>query len=807
MSAAPPKADSHCDEDPKLIKEEVDGKLFVNKPYLYCFYPECFETRSLRPKRGCCIVAKDLNNGGGKLCCAFTSRKEATRFAKDRGHLNRNFYEVIPGFVLRCPYFDIDAPRKGDEPEGRGEKILDAVIREIKYIFSECFGKKLSDNEFSKFTSSTQEKDSFHVYINTYCFSNKEDAKEFTKRVRFSLKERGEGYEEFLDNRVYTAWQCLRLPGSMKRGKGVEAIKRKLTNDAKLFVCDVEGCERLPHLADTSIPRICLTQDVELSDEREAKALKALYKLPGAEESLEYKGMRQTDNVVVLNFRVVCPWHCPICDREHDNKSNLNSPYISMGPRNTWLKCRSSNNSGEQRRILLVGRKKKARNGFLPCLIDPSDPWYWANFSMEFSGKVYKNKEEMRDDVIPNMRRVFAYVPGSGNVVVKANKDECFKIHKSSFVKSAEIRFLLQVEGPKELLPISLANFFQENHLSFTVHGLCFFPFSPEEDDSRLPVEYINTFEGFKAQPVDEGVDREKIRPLLDHLFEVWADGSKENFDYIISWLSHIIKNPREKTGVALVILSEAQGAGKGIITDFLLDKVFGRKLGKCIGDIERVVHRFNSILDKKLLVVLDEMNQVDAGAYHKSFDVIKHLITEKTVQIERKGVETTEEESFVNFLLTTNNTFSVKVEQSDRRYAMFRCSDKRAKDFDYFRELAKSLTDECARHFIKFLIDWKGVDIKNIPETSLKKECRNNSKNVSQLFLEDFSLEEYDKDEDGWFSASEVYQDFVMWAQADGYKNIPNANVFGKTAGKIFEKKRSSKNGKKVLLWKHMDD
>ncbi|AHC55080.1 highly derived D5-like helicase-primase [Tunisvirus fontaine2] len=805
MSDTPSKAVSHCSKT--LTEATISGKLFVSKPYLYCFYPECFETRSLKPKRGCCIVAKDISDRGGKLCCAFTSRKEALRFVKTLGHLERNFYEVIPGFVLRCPYFDIDAPRNGNEAEGRGEKILASVVREIKYIFAECFQKKLSDNEFSTFTSSTSEKDSFHVYINTYCFSNKEDAKEFTRRVRFSLKERGEGYEEFLDDRVYSSWQCLRLAGCMKKGKGMESIKRKLSDDPKLFVCDVEGCEKLPSLTDSSLPKICMTQDVIPSDEREAKALRALYKLPGAEESLEYRGMTQIDNNFFLNFQMVCPWYCPICDREHDNGSNLNSAYILMGPRNTWLKCRSSNNREEERKILLVGRKKKARNGFLPCLIDPSDPWYWANFSMEFSGKVYKNREEMRDDVIPNMRRVFAYIPGSGNVVVKANKDECFKVHKTSFVKSAAMKFFLEIEGSNVPIPVSLTNFFHENHLSFTVHGLCFHPYSPEEDDSHIPVEYINTFEGFKAQPVDEGVNQEKIRPLLDHIFEVWADSSKENFDYVISWLSHIVKYPREKTGVALVILSEAQGAGKGIITDFLLDKVFGRKLGKCIGDIERVVHRFNSILDKKLLVILDEMNQVDAGAYHKSFDVIKHLITEKTVQIERKGVETTEEESFVNFLLTTNNTFSVKVEQSDRRYAMFRCSDKRAKDFDYFRGLARCLTDECARHFIKFLLDWKEVDIKNIPETSLKKECRNNSKNVSQLFLEGFSADEYDKDEDGWFSASEVYQDFVMWAQANGYRNIPNANVFGRTAGKTFEKKRQRKDGKLTSMWKYMDD
>ncbi|AMQ10570.1 highly derived D5-like helicase-primase [Brazilian marseillevirus] len=805
MRASPQKDDSRCTKISGLTDLYVAGKLFVQKESLFSLYRECFEGCSLTPKRGYSIVSKDVGDNGCKLSAVFL-RKDVFPYIKRLGHLERNLYELVPGSVPRIPYFDIDAPRTGGEDEGRGKDILDTTLKHIAYIFRECFGKTLGKDEISKFTSSTKSKDSFHVYINNYFFSNKEDAKEFTNRVKMSLAEEGKGYEQFLDNRVYSSWQPIRLMKCHKRGKPLDSTKKAMTKNPKLFICDVEGCERLPSLVQTKI-QVYLRQDIVPSSEREEEALEVLYKLPGAEDSLEHKKTIDRDSHLILNFNMVCPWHCPICDREHDNASNLNSAYVVVGPVNIWLKCRSASankkEGEEEPKFLLLGRKRKERNGIQPCLIDPDEHWYWSNFASEYSEKRYRTHDEMKEDIIPNMRRVFSFIPGHGDVVVKANKENCFKLHKISFVKSSPIKFFLG-EG-ENVLPISLSKFFQRHHLSFASQGMTFFPYSPYEDISRIPIEYINTFEGFKAHPKDEEIDMEKLRLLLSHIKEVWADGSEENYVYILSWLSVIIKNPREKTGIALVILSDSQGAGKGVITDFLLDKVFGRKLGTCIGDLERVVHRFNSVLNNRLLVVLDEVRAVDASDYHKSFDVIKHLITEKTVQIEKKGVETSEEPSFVNFLLTTNNSFVVKVEQSDRRYAMFRCSDKRAKDFDYFSGLCKALDYECASNFMKFLLEFEGVNIKKIPETGLKEECRTSSKTPIQLFLEDFSAEEYEKDDEGWILATEIYQDFTIWAQQNGYRNIPNMSVFGKSTVRNFEKKRGRVGGKVSSLWRHI--
>ncbi|ADB04221.1 D5-like helicase-primase [Marseillevirus marseillevirus] len=806
--SSPTKGNTHH-ESPKLSQAYFAGKLFVNKDFLFSVYKDFFEGNSLIPKRGSCIIAKDINANGAKLCCVFKTRDEAIKFTEKFNPEERNFYEVIPGGVARCPYFDIDAARNGDEEEERGRKILLSTIKEIKYVFFECFGHKLRDEDFSVYTSSTDEKDSFHVYINNYFFANKEESKEFAQRVTSSLEERGEGFEKFLDNNVYSAWQCLRLIGSHKKGKGVDATKREYTDYVKKFVCDLSGCgERsLPHIAVQKKSYVYQVQDIVPTSEKEEKALNALYKLEGAQQCLEYKGMKQTELGWFMNFQMVCPWYCPICEREHDNSSNLNSAYISIGPRNIWLKCRSAaspkkNGDDEGRtKKLLVGRKRKAKGEYLPCLIDTEDPWYWPDFTLYYDGKRYSSKGEMLDELLPGLRRVMAYIPSEAAVVIKSEKSKCFKRHDISFLKKSTVTFFFTED--KSIIPVPLFSLFLLAKKELTTRGVKFYPFSSNEDDVTLPIDYVNTFEGFKAQPVDEFVDMEKIRPLLDHIFEVLADGSKENYEYILSWLSHIVKNPRQKTGVALVLLSESQGAGKGIFTNFLLEKVFGRSLGTCIGDLERVVHRFNSSLDKKLLVVLDEVKPVDAGAYHKTFDTLKYMITEPTLQIERKGIETVEEESYLNFFITTNNSFAVRVEQTDRRYALFRCSDKRVGDEEYFKNFGKSLDQKCANNFLSFLLGFEGMSLRKIPNTPLRQECKTSSKSSIQLFMDEFDASEYETNVDGWIASSDIYLNFVGWSARNGYKNTPNSSVFGKSTNTLFEKKRETRGGKKIVVWK----
>ena len=47
----------------------------------------------------------------------------------------------------------------------------------------------------------------------------------------------------------------------------------------------------------------------------------------------------------------------------------------------------------------------------------------------------------------------------------------------------------------------------------------------------------------------------------------------------------------------------------------------------------------------------------------------------------------------YSNYMITTNNSWSIKVEATDRRYAIFKCSSHRRGDYKYFEKLNNSLT------------------------------------------------------------------------------------------------------------------
>jgi len=64
-------------------------------------------------------------------------------------------------------------------------------------------------------------------------------------------------------------------------------------------------------------------------------------------------------------------------------------------------------------------------------------------------------------------------------------------------------------------------------------------------------------------------VDTNKFNLLTKHLLEVWCGGNKDHYNWLLSWLANIIQSPQQKIGIAVVLHSEAEGAGKGIIVDW----------------------------------------------------------------------------------------------------------------------------------------------------------------------------------------------------------------------------------------------
>lgn len=260
---------------------------------------------------------------------------------------------------------------------------------------------------------------------------------------------------------------------------------------------------------------------------------------------------------------------------------------------------------------------------------------------------------------------------------------------------------------------------------SICYNALIFQPYSPIQTPPQN--NDFNLWQGFRAQVVDK-VDESKISLILNHIKEVWAGGNEECYRWILSWYAHIIQKPNVKTQKCLTLVSE-QGAGKNVISDFIEEFVIGQLHAITICGLDKITSRFNAIREGMLMIVL---NEVDACEGFKSaFVKMKSLITEKRQEIERKGIDPTLILDCTNYVILSNDRFSVYVEDGDRRYMMPDVSDKFKGNTDYFDNLRATLTQDTANHLFTFLLNYQGINVideKNIPTTETKRSMLANS-------------------------------------------------------------------------------
>lgn len=124
----------------------------------------------------------------------------------------------------------------------------------------------------------------------------------------------------------------------------------------------------------------------------------------------------------------------------------------------------------------------------------------------------------------------------------------------------------------------------------------------------RLTDNVFNLFTGFAHKFDPEFiVDPAAYQLITDHICNIWCSKDQVIYEYIMNWLAHFIQRPNVKSGTAILLKSQFQGAGKNIITDFIGNYVVGSRYYNTINDIEQVVDRFNSKSENKLLTICDD--------------------------------------------------------------------------------------------------------------------------------------------------------------------------------------------------------
>tara|TARA_R110001632_G_scaffold39507_4_gene98924 strand:+ start:2927 stop:5596 length:2670 start_codon:yes stop_codon:yes gene_type:complete len=229
--------------------------------------------------------------------------------------------------------------------------------------------------------------------------------------------------------------------------------------------------------------------------------------------------------------------------------------------------------------------------------------------------------------------------------------------------------------------------------------------FDPRE---KANDDIFNLWNGFNIskEQADE-FNIEDADPIVNHIKKSWCNGDEESFQYIMSYLSHIIQKPHVKTGVMLALKS-GEGGGKGMILD-ILGRIIGEDHYCQNSNAKFLFGDFNGQLEGKICVNLDEAFW---GGDKQLEGIVKNKITERRQTINKKNKENYTIDDYANYIITTNNDWFSGVNADSRRVYCVELnnflSGRMTKEKE---EYVKGIVNAPIESFAKVLYNWDITD------------------------------------------------------------------------------------------------
>lgn len=190
------------------------------------------------------------------------------------------------------------------------------------------------------------------------------------------------------------------------------------------------------------------------------------------------------------------------------------------------------------------------------------------------------------------------------------------------------------------------------------------FTFAPGEP--RLVREAYNLWAGWPVAPAKGDVSL--WHSLLDHIF---ANKPREEREWFERWVAYPIQYPGAKHKTAVVVWG-GQGTGKSFLGEIIM-RLYGEYSTKF--NNTSLNSSFNDWAESKQFALGEEIviNMDDRGAISEQ---LKQLITDDTITINRKYVNTYNLPSCMNMMIVSNHSVAIKVENDDRRYFVIRATN-----------------------------------------------------------------------------------------------------------------------------------
>ncbi len=239
------------------------------------------------------------------------------------------------------------------------------------------------------------------------------------------------------------------------------------------------------------------------------------------------------------------------------------------------------------------------------------------------------------------------------------------------------------------------------------------------EVKAQISSDKFNLWEGYSVQPIE---NNGALDVLKYHISQIVCSGNVECYEYLMNWIARGLQYP-ELTGQVAVALKGEKGCGKGTLGNFV-KKLYGQH-GLQVTNPKHLTGNFNAHMADCCFLFADEV--IFAGD-KQTENIMKGLITEDTMMIERKGIDAECMTNRLKILMASNNDWIAPVSKDERRYFVLDVSSEKIGDTDYFKQLHKAINSiDTQQAFLYEMLhrDISGFNVGKVPDTAALKEQR----------------------------------------------------------------------------------
>jgi len=277
----------------------------------------------------------------------------------------------------------------------------------------------------------------------------------------------------------------------------------------------------------------------------------------------------------------------------------------------------------------------------------------------------------------------------------------------------------------------------------------------------------------------DPEYDADAVEKFVYHIQNVICSGDESLSRYVMTYFAHMIQKPAEKPG-AMLVLTGTEGSGKSSLTE-IFKKMYPQGMVFTTASPEKYVWgHFNEPMANVLLLGLEE---VDKRNTKDADGKIKDLITNPIITINKKGIQSYEQNSFLRTILTTNNLDPLTFSKNDRRLCIIRVSDCKVGDKEYFNAMWKAFERPHAMRSIYWALkttwDITQLDVSKPPMTEYKQDLIETHKSPIDLWLQSYVMENFNEYKNSTIEVGGValLDSFKEFCRENGYDKYSDMN------------------------------